>query len=231
VNVLLVDDHTLFRSGLRFLLADLDRDLRFLEAGSCDEALAHAGAGLDLVLLDLQMPGSGGLETLQRVKAACESAVVVVLSSEEDPRLIRAAIHEGAGGFIPKTSTPAVLLSALQLVLAGGVYLPPHALRDLDAPALPDRPAPFPDARPPAHPVPSTDPRLPGLSERQREVITRAVQGKPNKVIARELKISEGTVKAHLSSSFRVLGVANRTEAVYMAAQLGLMPPSGQSPT
>lgn len=217
MNVLLIDDHALFRSGMRFLLSDLDRALHYLEAGDCAEAMAHVGEPIDLILLDLSMPGVSGGDAIDEIRAAFEAAALVVVSSEEDPRLVRRAIEAGASGYIPKTSSHAVLLGALRLVLAGGVYLPPHVLRERDFAA------PVPTV---AQGGPAAPPRVEGLSERQSEVLRRAVLGKSNKVIARELDVSESTVKAHLSASFRALGVANRTEAVYVVARLGLTAPA-----
>jgi len=202
VRILIVDDHALFREGLRFLLRDLDPQLEIREAANCGEALAMAGERFSLVLLDLHMPGVKGIEALQAVREAFEASRIVVLSGEEDPRLVRQAIDAQAAGFIPKSSTPQVLLSALRLVLADGVYLPTVALRDLDE---------------------GLRGQLSGnLSGRQVDVLRKAVEGKANKVIARELGISEGTVKAHLAAAFRALGVKNRTEAVYAAARSGL---------
>ena len=142
---------------------------------------------------------------------AFEATRIVVLSAEEDPRQVRRAIDSGAAGFIPKSSTPEVLLNALRLILGGGIYLPPMALRGL---------ADAPESSTSSHV--SHERLVEALSGRQLDVLNKAVLGKPNKVIARELGISEATVKAHLSAAFRVLGVHNRTEAVYTAARLGL---------
>lgn len=207
MRILIIDDHALFRQGLRFLLRDLDADLEIVEAGDCAQATALAGESFNVVLLDLHMPGVAGLDALEAVRQAFEASRIVVLSGEEDPRQVRRAIDAGAAGFIPKSSTPEVLLSALRLVLADGVYLPAVALKGLggeEADAL------------------SSDRLGDALSDRQVDVLRKAVQGKANKVIARELGISEGTVKAHLSAAFRALGVHNRTEAVYAAARSGL---------
>lgn len=210
VRILIVDDHDLFRKGLRHLLNGFDAELEIVEAADCDEAIALAGERFELVLLDLHMPRIAGLDALQRVRPAFESSPIVVLSGEDDPRQVRRAIDAGAAGFIPKSSTPDVLRSALRLVLAGEVYLPAVALKGIDESAS--------DAA-----TTLTSGRFgEGLSERQVDVLHKAVQGKPNKVIARELGISEGTVKAHLSAAFRALGVHNRTEAVYAAARCGL---------
>lgn len=208
MRILIVDDHALFREGLRFLLRDLDPHLEVGEASSCAEALPLARERFDLVLLDLHMPGISGLEALQTVRKAFESTRIVVLSGEDDPRLVRRAIEGQAAGFIPKSSSPQVLLSALRLVLSDGVYLPAVALKDLG------------DGAEPAHR--GTSPVGGKLSGRQLDVLRKAVEGKSNKVIARELGISEGTVKAHLAAAFRALGVKNRTEAVYAAARSGL---------
>jgi DNA-binding NarL/FixJ family response regulator len=210
MNVLLIDDHALFREGLKFLLRTLDAALAVDEAGNCAKALEHAAArSYDLVLLDLKMPGVDGLDALAALRDAIPAAPLVVLSGEDNAAVVRAAIERGAMGFIPKSSTPEVLIQALRLVLARGVYLPPTVL-DAAGPAT----------APPAQAAASQ--ALCGLTPRQMDVLRCVIQGKPNKIIARELDVSESTVKAHLSSVLRALGAHNRTEAVYAAAKLGL---------
>ena len=207
MRILIVDDHPLFRKGLHSLLRDLHPELEITEANSCDEAIKKAGEAFDLVLLDLHMPGVKDLEALHKVRPAFESSRVVVLSGEEDPRLVRRAIDADAAGFIPKSSTPQILLNALRLILADGTYLPEVALKDLGDEAGPAAQGINPDS------LSDT------LSPKQIEVLRKAVEGKANKVIARELGISDSTVKTHLSAAFRALGVHNRTEAVYAAAR------------
>jgi two-component system nitrate/nitrite response regulator NarL len=207
VKVLLVDDHALFRRGLRLMLRELAAGMDLSEADGCAQALALAHESFDLVLLDMNMPGMNGLEALHCIKQAWPTAFVVVLSGEENPSLIRSAIEQGASGFVPKSSTPEVMINALQLVLGRGVYLPPQVLHA---------------GRGPAPPVAAEGPGVPGMTERQAEVLRLALKGAPNKVIARELDISEGTVKSHLSTVFRLLNVRNRTEALYCVARLGL---------
>jgi len=205
LRILVIDDHALFRRGLKHLLRDLDDRVEVLEAAGCVEAKSLCGTPFDLILLDLHMPGTAGLDALAEMRDAFEASRIVVLSGEEDPRQIRRAIDAGAAGFIPKASTPEVLLSALRLILAGGVYLPSVALRGMGEPE--------------AVAEASEDRIAQLLSERQIEVLRKAVEGKANKVIARELGISDSTVKAHLSAAFRALRVHNRTEAVYAAAR------------
>ncbi len=212
MRTLLIDDHAVFTQGLKFLLSDLDESIEFLEATSCEDALAiEQSRDVDLVLLDFHMPGLHGIDALRAIKERFPSAAIVMLSSEDDPQLIRDSIDNGAYGFIPKSSTAQVLIAALRLILAGGIYLPTHALTDVESRA---DTATKGDSALPAE--------VEGLSDRQRQVLMKVVQGKSNKVVAYEMNISEGTVKAHLSAAFRALGVHNRTEAVFVAAKLGL---------
>lgn len=213
-HILLVDDHTLFRQGLKFLLDDLESDITFYEAETCDQALDFSHqADIDLILLDYHFPhGLSEHLALKEIKNTFEQTTIVVLSSEDDPNIVSAAIEAGAAGFIPKSSTPEIMIAALKLILAGGIYLPSFA--------------PIPNAlqKPNSHKENSGAfaQLSEQLTERQQQALMGAIKGKPNKVIARELNIAEGTVKAHLSVAFKVLDVKNRTEAVYMAAQLGL---------
>lgn len=220
MKLLLVDDHSLFRSGLRLLLSDLDESVSFDEAGSVEEIPADLPAP-DLVLLDLNLRGVSGRCALERLRDRLPEVPIVALSGEEDPELIRSVIADGASGFIPKASTPGVMIGALRLVLAGGIYLPPAVLRAAPvapvAPVAPAVPAAIDPAGRPAAPRLS----MPGLTGRQQDVLMLAVRGKSNKQIAREFDLSEGTVKQHLSAAFRVLGVSNRTEAVYAVAEQG----------
>lgn len=212
MHVLLIDDHEMFRQGMKFLLSDLNDDLEFTDAANCEEALSVLGnSGVDLALLDLNMPGSKGLTALRQIKDEFPTVPLAVLSGLDDPSLIRDAIEVGASGFVPKASSSEVLVAALKLILAGGVYLPQAALR-----GIVQGPAPVGDDEPERSEL---------LSERQTDVLMRAIQGNPNKVIARALDIAEGTVKTHLSAAFKALGVHNRTEAVFAAARLGLKPP------
>lgn len=213
VRILLIDDHDLFREGLKYLLPVLDDSVQYFEAGSMDCALQlDPDIAIDLILLDFYMPGVNGLEALDRCRERFESASLVVVSGEEDPRIIRGTIERGASGFIPKSSSREVLLSALRVVLGGGTWLPGYALQ-----------SPGPMNLTPVRHV-AVDDATRQLSRRQFEVLMKAVQGKSNKTIARELDISDHTVKAHLSVAFRILGVQNRTEAVYAAAKLGFQP-------
>jgi len=215
MNVLLVDDHALLRGGMKFLLRSLDADLEMDEASNGDQALELvASRSYDLLLLDLKMPGLNGMEALNALHAAVPGTPLVILSADDDPGVVRAAIEGGAMGFIPKSSTPEELIQALRLVLAQGVYLPATALEATQ---------PIPAMEPTSAQADTLESVLPGLTRRQMEVLRCVIKGKSNKAIARELEVSEGTVKAHLSSVFQALGAHNRTEVVYAAAKLGLL--------
>lgn len=216
VRILLIDDHDLFREGLKYLLHVLDDKVQYYEAGSLSDALSLAeDSPFDLVLLDYYMPGVNGMEALGKCREVFESATVVVVSGEEDPRIIRQTIDQGASGYIPKSSSRESLVEALRLVLAGGIYLPDNALKPHSQQQALDQ---LQQA------AAESDVMIAQLSRRQFEVLMKAVQGKSNKTIGRELEISDHTVKAHLSVAFRVLGVQNRTEAVYATAKLGIQP-------
>jgi DNA-binding NarL/FixJ family response regulator len=208
MRILLADDHALFRSGLSLVLQQLGPEVSIIEACNFDEALDQASSDLDLVLLDLNMPGMDGPAGLGRIRASVATVPVVVISASEDVADIEQLLEAGAVGYIPKSSSSQVMLSALALVLAGGTYVPSQVLRRG------------------AHAVPAQDKAGAGalLTDRQLDVLRLLVQGKSNKVIARELRLSEGTIKIHLASLYRALNAANRTEAVVAAQRRGLLP-------
>lgn len=207
MKILLADDHDLFRAGLGMVLCELEADTQLLQAASLTDAIACALAepDLDLALLDLKMPAMDGSAGLQQFRTQFPQVPVVIVSGSDDLADVQDALNTGASGFIHKSTSPSVMLSALRLVLAGGIYVPPHAMRQ--------EPTPMP-----------TENRgwETRLTARQMEVLRLLALGKPNKLIARELDLSEGTVKIHLSAIFRVLDVNNRTEAVLAAQQLSL---------
>lgn len=202
MHILLIDDHQLFSSGLRVLLQELSPGAQISTAATLAEA-ENKCEPFDLILLDLHLPDATGFEGLARLKLHFDATPVVVVSSEEDPRRIRECIGHGAMGFVPKTSSSAELFSAMVQILGGKTYLPASCVSGLEAPV---------------------DDSVRGvhLSPRQREVLMKVVQGKSNKVIARELGISDHTVKTHVMAVLGVLRVSNRTEAVYRAAAMGI---------
>ncbi len=209
MHILIVDDHPLFREGMKILLSSLDPAVQMSEASTVAQAIARAATeSPDLVLLDMNLPGVSRLDALRQVKPAYASAAVVVVSGDEDPMFIRACIDAGAAGYIPKTTDATLTIQALRLVLAHGIYLPRSALAG-------------PGATRPAGKAAAWHDR-PELSERQMAVLERMLQGKPNKIIARDLNIAVGTVKAHLWAVYQALGVTSRSQAMYRVHELGL---------
>ena len=205
-------------------MSELEPGIEFVLVMSVDELLAGATDDLDLALIDLNMPGADGQAHIDEIRRRHPAVPVIVLSGYEDPAIMRAALERGVLGFIPKAYSPEVMLSAVRLVLAGGVYVPPMMLTALP-PGIVAGVAPQPGAdaaRAPGAPAASqTLEHLRNvLTERQVEVLQLLSQGKPNKLIGRSLGISEGTVKIHLAAIFRALNVRNRTEAVVAAQAL-----------
>jgi DNA-binding NarL/FixJ family response regulator len=219
MNVLLIDDHALFREGLALLLKPLVDDLAVWEAGSCEEALLllQSRGAADLVLIDLAMPGLSGLQGITLLREGYPDSPVVALSSSDDRPTVLQALDAGAMGFIPKSSTSSVMVAALKLIMAKGIYLPPAVF--LTAPR---------DAAEFGQPGPgvaaTNPPRGPedlGLTARQIDVLSLILQGKPAKLICRELDLSASTVKAHTSAVLRALHVTTRTQAVVAASERG----------
>ncbi len=231
MKLLLVDDHALFRDGMELMLRHLDPQSEVLHAGNVDEALGvlQAAPPVDLLLLDLHMPGMQRLDALHAVRRSDESVPVVVLSGSEDEDLVFEAIDAGAMGFIRKQFDSQTMRQALRVVLEGGICLPPSSLdRPGGGPATLAPPAPAAAAvdgsgaaGAATTPAAQALQRM-GISQRQGQVLAEMAKGHANKVIARRLGITEATVKSHLAAAFECLAVHSRTEAVYALARLGL---------
>jgi DNA-binding NarL/FixJ family response regulator len=178
---------------------------------------------LDLVLLDLALPGIHGLSVLQSLRAKHPAISVVVISASSDRENVTRALDHGALGFIPKSSSNEVLASALKLVLAGGIYVPPEVLgrrgAELVSPSIAA-----------GHRTPAEI----GLTERQAQILALIMKGKSNKLICRELDIAESTVKNQVTAIMKALNVTSRTQAVLAVNELGLNLPeprrAGASP-
>jgi DNA-binding NarL/FixJ family response regulator len=222
MKILVVDDHALIRTALRGVLGDLDRDVTVLEASDCRGAfdLIEAQPDLDLVLLDLSLPGIHGLAALEELRTRHPALPVVVLSSANDRASVTQALDQGAMGYIPKLSSNEVLISALRLVLSGGIYIPPEILARLESPPAADRQAAAASER---SGPPQRTPADLGLSGRQAQVLRLLLEGKSNKLICRELDLAESTVKNHVTLILKALNVTSRTQAVIAAARMGLV--------
>lgn len=221
MRVLIADDHRLIVEGVKLKLAELGGHIEFevaSDVGSLMQALDEGEP--DVALIDLAMPGSDHGRHLADIRKQHPKLPILVLSGSEDPAVMKRVLSMGINGYVPKAYSPDVMLSAVRLVMAGGIYVPPMALE-------------------PRHNTEASDPgslsahgdasmlddqtheRLKELlTDRQMDVLRLLSQGKPNKVIARDLGISEGTVKIHLAAIFRALNVRNRVEAVVAAQNL-----------
>lgn len=205
MNLLLVDDHALFREALRALLGKVSPEVTVFEAASVRAAIDECSVTpFRMVMLDLGLSHSDGIQTLQQFRAGAPDVPVIVLSGEQDAALIRDAIEQGAAGYIPKSHTSEQMIGALRFVVAGGVYLPPEVLLPAERPA-------------------ADIGRFALLSPRQQQVARLLLQGQANKSIARELALSEGTVKAHVSAIYQIIGARHRVDAVTLAAKHGFI--------
>lgn len=206
-RIVITDDHPLFRGALRQAVRSLLPDAEIVEAGGLDELTATLGQDhrVDLVLLDLTMPGVQGFSGLVFLRAQHPDIPVVIVSANEDPVVIRRALEFGASGFIPKSLESNQIGVAIEAVLAGDSWTPP----DVDLGAAEDGE------------VAVLMRRLATLTPQQLRVLMMLSEGLLNKQIAYELGVSEATVKAHVSAVLQKLGVESRTQAVIASSRLG----------
>lgn len=212
MRILIADDHALFRDGLRLQLEAHDPSMQVLEAADFESVFEQARETdpPDLVLIDLAMPGMDWHQALPLLRKRCPDATVVVVSASDARDDILAALNCGAAGYIPKSSPGKVMLRALELVLSGGIYVPPEVLSWVG-----------PTGKSAAAGEVST---AHSLTPRQIEVLSLMAEGQSNKMIARTLDLSEGTVKLHVAAVLKALGADNRTQAVLVAVRSGVLP-------
>src|SRR5277367_3677783 len=212
MKLLVVDDHPVLREGLATLLRQIGPDTDVFEAGDAAEALTLVAkhADLDVVVLDIVMPGLDGLRAIAEFGRARPELPVIVLSSSEDAQTVRQALAQGALGYVPKSASRHTLLSAIRLVLSGELYVPALILNETPSPrTTPVRKEVSADAA--------------ALTERQIEVLRLIGEGRTNLTIALELGLSEKTVKGHVAAIFRAMNVLNRTQAAAVARESGLI--------
>lgn len=203
---MIADDHPLFRGALRQTLEGMFAGVSIAEAGSLDAVteILEQGGDVDLVLLDLTMPGVRGFSGLMYLRAQYAEVPVVVVSANEDPMTVRRCMEFGAAGFVPKSLGTESIKEALTTVMNGGVWTPPG----IDV------------SRMPADETAKLVQRLSTLTPQQVRVLMMLSEGLLNKQIAYELSVSEATVKAHVSAILQKLGVESRTQAVIAASKI-----------
>ena len=213
MKFLIVDDHPVLREGIAALLRRAGPHKR-KNLQPMPEALrlAEANDDLDVVILDMVLPGMDGLGAIGEFGRVRPEVPVIVLSSSEKAEDARRALASGALGYVPKSASHNTLLAAISLVMDGEVYVPPLILAEVTGTALPQKVPPSP-----------ADVTASALTARQVEVLRRLSSGQPNKIIAYELDLSEKTVKAHVTAIFKVLGAINRTQAAAAARAAGLI--------
>jgi DNA-binding NarL/FixJ family response regulator len=207
-RILLADDHAMVREALAQMLERLDPNLRMLQARNVDEAkeLLLAEHDFSMLLLDYNMPGMAGAATITALKSAHPGLPIGVISGYVSSEEVEPLIAAGAAGVFPKAMSAPALLMALKLALSGQVFVPWSG--DLAKPAEPEQPVAA----------------LPALSHRQTEVLAHVVAGAPNKEIARQLGLSEVTIKIHVATLCRKFSVANRTQLATAAMRAGVKP-------
>jgi DNA-binding NarL/FixJ family response regulator len=210
VKLLIVDDHGLVREGLKAILGQSDLQAQCLEAWDevsiWQQISQHVD--IDIVLLDIQLPGLSGIELLKRIVKERPQLPIIMLSADHDSDTVSQALQLGASGFMPKSSLNQVLISAIRLVVAGGVYIPPEALLKSNPKPATAKPAVSLDAL--------------GLTNRQLDVLRLLLKGMSNKLISRQIDLAEATVKIHIRGILRALNVTTRTEALVKLTEMGV---------
>lgn len=210
-QILIADDHPLFREAIARVIDDGFPGSTLLEASDLDATmqLVADNEDIDLVLLDLNMPGMHGLGGLVQLRNQFPSVPAVIVSAEEDKKIILQTVTYGAVGFITKSTPRKQMIGALEQILAGSVYLPSDIIRASGSSA------------PSRHSDPGLLPELlESLTRKQLQVFERMTHGESNKMIAYELNIAESTVKAHVSAILRKLGATNRVQAILSASDI-----------
>lgn len=208
MKLLIIDDHAVVREGLAAMLRHAGAITEVLQAdsGEAGLALAKTHADLAVIMLDLAMPGMAGTAAILAFGDARPDVPIIVLTASEHPADVQNALDAGALGYVPKSASPKTILAALNMVLAGEMYLPPLLLGANTAQNSQDRRG-----------------GLAQLTERQTDVLAMLAKGQSNKGIANALRLSDKTVKAHVTAIFKALNVSNRTQAAHVAREAGLV--------
>lgn len=208
MRILIADDHAMVRDGLRPYLTDLTEDTQVIDAATLDQALAEVDRQpVDVLLLDLEMPGMRGVASVCEVCRRMPDTMVVVLSGRSDPQTVADVLDSGAKGFLPKSMAARALVHALRLIVSDGSYFPAEILAARSQATELE-----------THKAVAASPHGPlaALTRREYDIALMLAQGGSNKEIARALGMTDVTVKSHLRNIFRKIGVQNRTQAATM---------------
>jgi DNA-binding NarL/FixJ family response regulator len=220
MKVLIVDDHALIREALHAVLKQLKREAVVFEASNGQQAMriVEEHPDVSLILLDINLPDRDGFSVLRELRDHYATIAVVILSSSDDQDTVKRAFKLGALGFIPKTTEREVMLNAIKLVFAGGVYIPSEILEETTSPQLTTKPATRDSLK------------SLGLTDRHIEVLALLMKGRSNKSIAKILNVAVPTVKNHITVVLKALNVTSRTEAVIKVGKMGWeLPPKSES--
>ena len=220
MKILIADDHELFLKGLEIILKDFSPNVKLVKAKNYTEMLKiiNEETDFDLILTDLAMPGGIWLDSLKEIHEKLPDTPIIILSAVFEKEIVQKTLDLGVSGYIPKTSPNAVILSAVNLVLSGAVYVPAELLKETPDNSLMEleKVEALPDNV-------DIKEKIKVLSPRQLDVLRLVANGKSNKQIAFELGLTEGTVKLHVTAILKILNVYNRTGAVAQATNLGLL--------
>ncbi len=220
MRILIADDHELFLKGLELILSDWNKDLDLVFAKSYTDIfnILEKDTNFNLVLTDLAMPGANWEEAIVRIHNTLPETPIIILSAVFDKEIVEKTIELGVSGYIPKTASNAVILSAVNLVISGGVYIPPELLNHKLSEEFNEfkQAVELPEGK-------SAEENVKNLTPRQIDVLRCIAQGMSNKQIAYTLGLTEGTVKLHVTAILKILNVYNRTGAVMEATKLGVL--------
>lgn len=229
MKVLLIDDHPLILSALQTVISGLDEGVEMVgvETAAAARQRLKDEDNFDLVLLDLQLGDASGFDVLEEFRSVYPALPVVVISASDRASDVIRSIDMGAMGFVPKRSSTEVLSQALRLVMSGGIYVPPMSLgSEPPAPAAPEVNSQAARLQQISQLATASEYQMQAglenlsLTPRQTDVLALLLQGKPNKIIARELGVSVETVKDHVAAVLKALGVNSRTQAVLAVSQM-----------
>ncbi len=226
MKILIADDHELFLKGLEFILNENLQNTEITPAQNYTEifSILEQRQDFDLIITDLAMPGASWLTAITKIHAVVPETPIIIISAVFDKEILQQTLDIGVAGYIPKTASNNLIISAINLVLAGGVYIP-HELLYSNKLITPQQEkqkeyyAPLKTLEKLAENAPDTPQK--GLTERQIDIVKCIAEGLSNKQIAYKLHLTEGTVKVHITVILKVLNVKNRTSAVIEAAKRG----------